>query len=490
MPKRKRQNSRATKRPKKPQIGLMDILSNPGLDLVKDLIFQNLGCEDLENCRLVSKSVKQSVDSSRVFYLKTISELRQFEKAFTVDSRFEAYAGTFERRAFIEERFPVWADIFDHFEAKATFDEFKIFIPLIFDYFEDKTVSWDWLTPAHYAVIHGDLAFLKLMRKLPENIPISDGYHCTFLYLAVKSGKMDVIKFMLETEHDVDRKSEHGSNYGWTPLMAACRYLSLGKVKTILQLFRKRNVDVTEVNKYYETIFHLGALNPDVKVIKYLVKSCPEIDINQVEDRQQSLAHYVAKSKQPQKCEFLLKSRNELGLDFNTFDYNNTKPISHAIVSGHIPTLKVFLKHLGIQCVNPPPIQGTPFLIAAEYASLDTIKFLVNSGVDPYALDFWQKTTLMYALKNKDIKVIEYLLDKCKDMINMDALTGETFLHCVVEQGRVDVLKYILDKCDHKDFDFNIAEVEQERTILHLACEKNQEEIVKLLLESNEENCW
>ena len=65
----------------------------------------------------------------------------------------------------------------------------------------------------------------------------------------------------------------------------------------------------------------------------------------------------------------------------------------------------------------------------------------------------------------------------------MEALTGETFLHCVVEQGRVDILKYILEKCDHKDFDFNIAEVEQDRTILHLACEKNQEEMVKLLLE-------
>ena len=341
MPKRRKTaKSKPLKKAKKAGLSLNDILSNPGLHVVMDRIFKYLWLEDLAKCRLVSKNMKQNVDSSRVYLVEQLCEIRDVKKTFS--------DGYLDMPELIEIKFPQWLDIFEHFEKVETFDRLKKFVKFMWKYFWDFTPLFG-ISPLHFAASEGNLEFFELMKDLPDHCTITEGYNNTFLYCAVKNGHINVVKFLLNQKWgDVDRES---TEQRLTPLAIACKNLPIGKVRIICKLFRENNADFKITNKYMQTILHLAVYNKDIKVLKYLLKNCPEIDVNAEDDQGRTLAHYVAKYGQLEKCEFLLKNRNEIGLDFDAEDADGIKPVDVAIRDGKISnrrTVKLFIDHFGV----------------------------------------------------------------------------------------------------------------------------------------------
>ena len=77
-----------------------------------------------------------------------------------------------------------------------------------------------------------------------------------------------------------------------------------------------------------------------------------KLNDNAGDDQGRTIAHYVAKFGQYEKCAFLLKNRNEIGLDFDAEDEEGVKPVDVAISSGKIinrHTVKLFIDHFQAQ---------------------------------------------------------------------------------------------------------------------------------------------
>ena len=331
--------SKPLKKTKKAELSLIDILDNPGLRVVTDRIFEYLWVQDLAKCRLVSKVFKENVDSSKVFLVEQLNEIRDLKKTFS--------DGFLDLPELIELKFPQWFDIFEHFEKKETFENLKKFVKFMWKYWKDDTPLFG-CSPLHFAASQGDLEFFHLLKDMPEHVTITEGYNNTFLYCAVKNGHINIVKFLLNHKWgDVDRES---TEQRLTPLAIACRDLPIGKVKIICKLLKDHHANVQVTDRYQQTILHLAVSNKDVRVLKYLLKNYPEIDVNAGDDQGRTIAHYVAKFGQYEKCEFLLKNRNEIGLDFDAEDEDGVKPVDVAISSGKIinrHTVKLFIDHFG-----------------------------------------------------------------------------------------------------------------------------------------------
>ena len=101
MPKRRKSvKSKPLKKTKKAELSLIDILDNPGLRVVTDRIFEYLWVQDLAKCRLVSKVFKNTVDSSKVFLVEQLNEIRDVKKTFS--------DGFLDLPELIELKFPQW----------------------------------------------------------------------------------------------------------------------------------------------------------------------------------------------------------------------------------------------------------------------------------------------------------------------------------------------------------------------------------------------
>lgn len=110
---------------------------------------------------------------------------------------------------------------------------------------------------------------------------------------------------------------------------------------------------------------------------------------------------------------------------------------------------------------------------AAAIGRLSVVKYLVEQGADTHLKDQTHKTPLVYAIEKNHIKVIVYLTKR----LNIKTSTEQKNIFTAVKNGDIKQVKE-----DLKSVDLNIVDPDG-KTLLHLACEYKQVEIVKMLLE-------
>ena len=76
--------------------------------------------------------------------------------------------------------------------------------------------------------------------------------------------------------------------------------------------------------------------------------------------------------------------------------------------------------------------------------------------------------TLLYSLKKGEIKMIDTILEEAPDFINAQNDKGETALHIVSYEGKIDIVRLLA-----KDADVSKKTDKEGNTPLHLAVYKN-----------------
>lgn len=114
----------------------------------------------------------------------------------------------------------------------------------------------------------------------------------------------------------------------------------------------------------------------------------------------------------------------------------------------------------------------TALHLATKIGRLSLVKYLVEHGADLYLKDKAHKSPLVYAIEKNHIKVIVYLT---KQIRVKKTLENEDIFEAV-KKGKVKEVKEYL-----KIVDLNTVD-QDGKTLLHLACEYNQEAIVRMLL--------
>jgi ankyrin repeat protein len=173
---------------------------------------------------------------------------------------------------------------------------------------------------------------------------------------------------------------------------------------------------------------------------------------------------------------------------FNSFyEWNDKTPLCILAKNGHSKAIEAILIHIGKNKLNEmrkliyTPIEffETPFKTAISNGYLDVIKVFLEKGADANAADIRGDTPLHWAAANGKLGVVKYLVEEKDADANAANEDGNTPLHRAAANGKLDVVKYLVEE---KGADANAANNNGD-TPLHWAAEDGEWDVVKYLVE-------
>ncbi len=171
---------------------------------------------------------------------------------------------------------------------------------------------------------------------------------------------------------------------------------------------------------------------------------------------------------------------SEPGIDVNLAQEKGVTPLLIAAQCGHVEIVRLLLEKRGINpALGTIPQGTTPLAIAAYMGREEIVKLLLdfrNINIDVRRYD--GATPLFSAVQNNHTEIVKLLLSKGAD-VNIPLIEGTTPLCHAAYQGNVDVVKQLLQVPD-----IQVDQATGEKvTALFFACQEENKEIVKLLLE-------
>ena len=114
------QNTLECKKPKNQfSIGLHEIFTNQGFEVITHEIIKKLGTECLKACRLVSKSWKNTIDNSKIWMTLQLEKILWSHKVFRREGKNSNRR--YRIKSKIGEEFPQWEVIIGRFMTAKTF---------------------------------------------------------------------------------------------------------------------------------------------------------------------------------------------------------------------------------------------------------------------------------------------------------------------------------------------------------------------------------
>ncbi len=124
--------------------------------------------------------------------------------------------------------------------------------------------------------------------------------------------------------------------------------------------------------------------------------------------------------------------------------------------------------------VNAVDAKGrTALHLAAPVGRLSIVQFLVEHGANTHVKDKMHKTPLVYAIEKNRVKVIMYLSKE----VNRQEKAQDENIFILAREGKTEEIRKFF-----QTEDINMKN-DDGKTILHLACEYGQVDVVRLAIE-------
>ena len=370
-------------------------------------------------------------------------------------------------------------------------------------------------TPFHIAAHMGDFSVMKCL--------IASGkYHLdcylnkrgnSALHLACESGSIKVVQLLLDS-CSVTLKNLNGD----TPIHVACYYKYPHLVRCLLEKC-SGNFDCY-TNNLNDTFLHVASKVKDVDTINILLDYCSTTCQNSNGD---TPIHIVCSSHLQSLVARLLEKTD------STYPFVNKKGQTylHAACNddAQLDVIKIIIENGYKTMGNHPDNNGdTPlhYICRSGSTEVEIIEYLIVNGCcDPHRFNNSGLAPLYYSLGVNNLIFLKYALSKKLCNPNQPIKKGSPLLHCLVAlptshyhrrylrqhrllsefdeksfadpYGRytnspiVDKDSPIVDmfifltKFDKKIIDFNATD-EEGNTVLHLACQSNQYNVIDILL--------
>ncbi|KAF0700898.1 Aste57867_8584 [Aphanomyces stellatus] len=291
---------------------------------------------------------------------------------------------------------------------------------------------------------------------------------------AASEGHADVLKIMLSNETtDVDSVNEEG----WTALLHASDHGHLECVKILLQ--HQANPNTVAVNG--TTGLLLATKRGYHEIVRTLLQAGADIEATVGSMTPLMLAASYGYLS-------IIQMLLDAGAQFDATNADGKTPVDMAIEHSHATSKKLLMLR-----------ERHPLLFFAKSGDLARLSAEVEKGQRLEDRDESGKSALMYAASAGHTPVVRYLLQQHVDLDAMDTngatalslaagdcrdLLERELLYRLVRTGDIAALREILDEKPNMDVD---QRDEDGTTLLIVAVEHGQAEIVKLLLDCNAE---
>lgn len=259
------------------------------------------------------------------------------------------------------------------------------------------------LTPLMYAVIDKNVS-IDLVKLLVNNgadvNAVKSEDQQTVVGLAVKSGNLAKIQFLLDSGANINYQRPHG----YDVLIDAMYGRNIAKDRNllpILSLLLERGAKVDGISSHKETALRRSSYEGRFDAVQLLLKA---------------------------------------GCDCQQLEWT---PLMHAIVFGSLEDVNNLLDQNANLSVRDY-WQRTPWLLSIQTGDLDKVKLLLASGANLNDRGIGGKTPLMFAIENDHVEVLKWLIAEGFDIeaTNEDDTTP---LIVAAEMGATDCVRILLE---------------------------------------------
>ncbi|XP_060576349.1 transient receptor potential cation channel subfamily A member 1-like [Ruditapes philippinarum] len=288
-------------------------------------------------------------------------------------------------------------------------------------------------TPLHMAVIGGQINIVNQLLDKGADIEARDGDHMTPVHRCAMYGKKDVLEVLLQKGANCNaRTSEQMTPLlvaSWKGHAAVVEYLLLHKAK------------VTATDSCMRTALHWTVDQGHYNILQLLMKNGGEELLSAMDHRDQTVAHYAARTGNTMMMKLLI----DFGVKLSTRDQDGKTPLHIAAECGNYTSVEMQIDTSKSELNDGDSDGRTPLMLACLSGHFKAARSLLALGADNSIRDENYCTAMILAASKGHVKVMQLLIDNLTEVNVCDKLKN-TALHMSAAGGHVDAVRLLLNK--------------------------------------------
>ncbi|MBT6207623.1 MAG: hypothetical protein HOI53_06315, partial [Francisellaceae bacterium] len=363
-------------------------------------------------------------------------------------------------------------------------------IPKLVRHAAVNKLSGNGATPLFLACQNGkkDIAKYLLSIGADYNIFTEGGWNIA--HVACENDNLEILRLIIESVPDDTSRSQFVNKKlddGETPLFLACKH----DKKDITEYLLSIGADYNICKKGGWNIAHVICEQGNLEILKIIIESLPDDSsrskfVNKQSDSGVTPLYLACKHGNKDIAEYLLS----IGADYNICTKGGWNIAHVACGTDNLEILKLIIEGftddtLRSKFVNKQSDNGsTPLYLACSHGKIMT-EYLLSIGADYNICKKGGWNVAHVACEKGNLEILRLIIESLPDdssrskFVNKQSDGGVTPLYLACKHGKKDIAEYLLSI----GTDYNIC-TKGGWSIAHVACENDNLEILKLIIES------
>ncbi|XP_046582590.1 putative ankyrin repeat protein RF_0381 [Haliotis rubra] len=297
-----------------------------------------------------------------------------------------------------------------------------------------NSTDYKGITPLMSAAGYGNKVVFHVLIDRGADALAKDATNRNILHWTCQGGNVKILNFIL-TRNIVDINSRNRDKM--TPLLLAAYY----KKRDVIDLLIERGAHTLAVDHKSRNILYLSCSSVDLETVNYILKQ-NIVDINTKGEDGKTQVLVAAYLGNGEVFDILVKK----GANLSVVTNNRDNILHLAIRGGNIKIVKYILTQDVVVIDSKGFEDMTPVLLAADVGNIEVFDILVNKGADLSVVDKDGESILHLAIRERNVKMVNYILTQ--DMADIDSKGSKDMTPVLLEayMGNIEVFDILVNK--------------------------------------------